>query len=139
MAWCTVGELWNICFTPLNPRVRLLVFSGLLPIKLPSISRSGSTPKQQTVSTFSIEVGFLLFRGCPSSPPPSPVDRGLLTVTNTHQRAHSHSHVHRGQPPRRWGGRASESAGTGTKAARWYSWPTVCLMYLSVVAKILLE
>lgn len=115
MGCCTVGELWTICFTLFNPRVWLLVFSGLLPIKLPSISRSCSTPKQQTVSTFSIEVGFLLFRGCPSSPRPSPhpwTRAEDCWLTNTHQRAHSHSHVHRGQPPRRWGGVSLKDWGT---------------------------
>lgn len=67
-----------------------LVYSGLLAIKPPSISHSRSTPKRQTISTFSIEVGFPVFHGCPSSSRTSPVDadRGLLTVTNTHQRAH---------------------------------------------------
>lgn len=71
VVWCTVGELWDICSTH-HPRMGLLVYSGLLPIKLPSISRSCSTPEQQTISTFGIQVGFPVFCGCPSSPPPPP-------------------------------------------------------------------
>lgn len=67
VGWCSAGELWSIC---LNPRLWLPLYSGLVPIKLPSISRSRSTPEQQTISTFSVEVGFPVFRGCPIRTPP---------------------------------------------------------------------
>lgn len=121
MGWCTVGELWTICFTLFNPRVWLLVFSGLLPIKLPSISRSCSTPKQRTVSTFSIEVGFLLLRGCPSSPRPSPpCGRGprdcwlWQTHTGVLTAIHMYTRVNHHDDGEGWGGVGGLFEGPGT-------------------------
>lgn len=97
LGWCTSGELWNICFTPFYPPcVTACIFWKLLSINLTLLFY----PQTANCLYIQHQGGIPASRRLPEQPPPSPVGggQGLLTVTNTHQRALSPLHVHRGQP-----------------------------------------